>query len=163
MELLCHEITSKEQSAEAFDSILALSRSIFDPDTPECDMPPQNQVPLWESHLEKPNSSIFYVTEKGDSQPKGFFFVIARTQPEIGRELLHIWLAGVDRASQGLGIFPLLTEKTMEHARRCGYDDMTVCTYPERFPKMFRILGQNGWQVVAWPVKDEKVLMKLTL
>lgn len=162
MELTCHQILSQQDSLETFRKLLALSISIFDPETPESDLPSQHQLSTWEDHIALPGSGIFYVTNSA-SQLLGFFFAVPRTQPEIGHELLHIWLAGVSPASRGLGIFPLLTEKVKQHAKLLGYREMTVCTYPSRFDKMYRILSKNGWIVVAWPEKDEKVLMKLTL
>ena len=162
VELTCHQITSKDQSPETFHKLLHLAISIFEPGTLEQDSPVHHQLSTWESHISMPNASIFYVTDLA-SQPVGFFFVIPRTQPEVGYELLHIWLAGVDTASRGTGIFPFLTEKVKEHATNCGYREITVCTFPNRFDTMYRILGKNGWKEVAWPVKGEKVLMKLTL
>ena len=165
-QLTCHQITSKHQSPEAYQSILDMCRSIFSPNTPVEDLPRYYQLSEWDSHISMPNSVIFYMTNPASnppSRPIGFFFAVPRTQPEIGHELLHISLAGVDPESRGLGIFPLLMEKVKEHARSHGYPEMTVCTFPGRFEKMYRILGSNGWEEVAWPMKDEKVLMKLTV
>ena len=160
--ITCHKITSKDQCPETFRGLLALSISIFNPDTPEHDLPPQNRLATWEDHISLPGAAILYVSNS-DSQPLGFFFAVPRTHPEIGHELLHLWLAGVDPASRGLGIFPLLTEQLKEHARVYRYGEMTVCTYPNRFTEMYRILGKNDWKEVAWPLKGEKVLMKLAV
>ena len=54
-------------------------------------------------------------------------------------------------------------DKAKAQAITLGYQEITVCTYPKTFLKMYRILSQNGWKEVAWPKKDEKVLMKYSL
>jgi GNAT superfamily N-acetyltransferase len=161
-EVIYGEITSQQQDAELFRKTLALSRSIFEPDTAEQDRPPTSQLSTWEKHIELPGSKLILATNSSH-QPVGFFFVVPRTHPEIGYELPHIWIACVDTASRGLGIFPHLTNKVKAHAMNLGYQEITVCTYPEVFPKMYRILRQHGWKEVAWPKKDVKVLMRYTL
>jgi len=51
-------------------------------------------------------------------------------------------------------------DKVKVHARNLGFQEITVCTYPNRFAKMYRILNENGWQEVCWLQEDVKVLMK---
>jgi GNAT superfamily N-acetyltransferase len=154
------EITSNHMDDGLFRQILALSISVFEPDAPGEDLRPTSQLSTWGKHIQLPGATLFYAMNS-TSQPIGFFFLLPRTIPEIGHELLHIWIACVHPASRGLGIFPRLTDKVKAHARELGYPEITVCTYPNRFTKMYRILSQNGWQEVCWPEKDVKVLMKL--
>lgn len=161
-ELTFGEVTAENLDDGFLQQILALSKSVFEPDTPPEGLPPNQQVPAWQKQILLPGARIFYVTDSG-KQPVGFFFVIPRTHQEIGSERLHIWIACVTPASRGLGIFPSLTEKAKAHARSLGYSEITVCTFPKRFTKMYRILNQNGWEEVCWLQKDVKVLMKLQI
>ncbi|KXT04341.1 hypothetical protein AC578_7918 [Pseudocercospora eumusae] len=90
-------------------------------------------------------------------------FLQPRTAPEIGYSLPHIWIAAVDPASRGQGIFALLMQRVVEHVRELKEKEITVCTYPARFKEMYRILQQTGWKEVAWRENGDKVLMKLDI
>lgn len=157
-------LTSQCMDDTLLQKILALSTAVFEPDTPKDQLPPSSQPSVWEENIRQPGAALFYATSPTDTdQPAGCFFIFPRTMPEIGRELPHIWIACVDPASRGLGIFPRLMERAKAHARELGFGELTVCTYPQRFTKMYRILNQHGWREVCWPKKDVKVLMKLQL
>ena len=140
--------------------LLALTISVFEPDTPAEDLTGACQLSAWEQHIQVPGAILFYAMNSAN-QPVGLFFAVPRTMPEIGHELLHIWAACVDPASRGLGLFPRLMDKVKAHAQNLGYPEITVCTYPNRFTKMYRILNQHEWEEVCWLEKDVKVLMKL--
>jgi GNAT superfamily N-acetyltransferase len=126
-QLICHQLESVQQDPEIFKQVYQLSRTVFDPDTPDDQLPIHHRQERWEEEIAFPNSSIFYVTNdvsETPGQPIGFFFALPRVQPEIGYELLHIRLAAVTTSSRGLGVFPLLMLKVTEHARNCGYKEM---------------------------------------
>lgn len=159
-ELKLGEITSQQQDEEMLRKLLALSTSIFDPDTPEKDLSPSNWLSNWKANLEVPGAALIYVKD-ADMRPFGFFFTYPRTIEGIGYELLHIWVACVDPAYRGLGIFPLLMDKAKNHARELGYGEISVVTYPKRFTQMYRILTKHGWEEVCWLEKDVKLLLKM--
>jgi GNAT superfamily N-acetyltransferase len=164
--LKCHEISTADQDEQAFTQLRRLCKDIFDPEVANEELAHHSQLEVWTKHIEHEDSKVFYATNTASETPDhpiGFLFVVPRTQPEIGYELLHIWIAAVDPATRGLGVFPLLMEQVVGHARSCGYSEITVCTYPDRFTTMYRILQKNGWELVGWPIEDEKVLMKLAL
>lgn len=162
----CHTLQSGDQHLPVLSQLIDLNKTVFQPATPEEEQEPNYQRKGWEERLSLPNAKIFYATNQSSltpDQPIGFFFMLPRTQPEIGYELLHIWLAAVDPAARGLRVFPLLMEGALDHARRSGGKEVTVCTFPARFKKMYRILNEHGWELVAWPMEGVKVLMKMTL
>jgi GNAT superfamily N-acetyltransferase len=156
------EMTSITLDPDMFKKLLALSISIFEPDKPEAERSQACQLSNWQELLSRPESILFYALN-AVQHPIGFFFVESRIHPEVGYRLPHVWIACVDPKSRGLGLFPRLMEKTKAHATGLGYAEITVCTYPQRFTKMYRILCQNGWQKVCWLQEGEKVLMKLPL
>ena len=167
-QLRCGQITSAKPDPDVLRQLQELSVTVFSPYFPTTKHDhPSFDLSVWQHRITLPNAVVFYATTSTSSQPLGFFFAIPRTQPEIGQELLHIWLVAVDPGSQGLGIFPLLLERMKEHAGSCGYQQMTICTRPKQFHKMYRILGENGWQEVAWRQMEDgewqQVLMKLPI
>ena len=166
--LQCEQITSSEPRLEVLRELQELSVAIFSPYFPATlHNHPSFYFSEWQSRLTLPNSIVFYATTPMSGKPLGFFFAHPRTQPEIGHELFHIWLVGVDPNSRGLGIFPLLMDRMKQHARDCGYSELTICTRPKQFDKMYRILCEHGWQEVAWRLMEDgelqQVLMKMRI
>lgn len=162
LSLSFHEMTSQNMDWNVFQQCLALSTSIFEPDTPTDGLPPTSQLSAWQETISLPEARLLCALNANRS-PVGFFFMKPRTLPAIGYQLPHIWIACVDPNSRGLGIFPRLTEMARGHAQSLGYKEISANTYPQRFTKMYRILSKNGWEEVCWPEKDVKVLMKLDL
>ncbi|KAF2113279.1 hypothetical protein BDV96DRAFT_578651 [Lophiotrema nucula] len=142
--------------------LFSLNQTVFgfDPENPR----PNASLPEWQTRLSKPDAALTYAIQaQGSTEPMGFFFTYPILQPEIGHLTYHIWLAGVNPSSRGLGIFPLLFEETRKKAKEAGYECLSVCTVPMRFEKMYRILQKNGWEFVAWREGGEKVLMKMKI
>ncbi len=167
-QLMWHEIATAEQNPPVFDKLFELSWGVFAAYTPSDELRSQQieSSDIWKQHIGLPGASIFYATNTASTKPDeplGFLFVVPRTQPLIGVELLHIKIAAVDEQSRGFGVFPFLLDRVKQLAARCGYREITVCTFPGRFQKMYRMLSSNGWKVVGWPVQNEKILMKLTV
>lgn len=166
--LRCEQISSHEPRPEVLRELQELSVAIFSPyfSTTEHNHP-SFDFSEWQRRLTFSHSVVYYATKSETDKPLGFFFAHPRTQPEIGHELLHIWLVGVDPDSRGLGIFPFLMDRMKQHARNCGYSELTICTRPKQFQKMYRILGEHGWQEVAWRLMEDgelqQVLMKLSI
>ena len=155
------QLTAKQPNGELLHKLLALAISVFEVTTPEHELPHHAQLSTWGELLRVPDAIIFYATNNS-GQPIACFFVVPRTQELIGYELLHIWNACVQPESRGLGLFPALLEKVKAYAIERGQQEITVCTYPATFCKMYRILSQNGWEEVGWP-KEDKILMQLKL
>lgn len=163
--LYCHTLTSETATDQNLQPISTLSNAVFDDDlNPNEPVHPAHSLYHWKSNIAHPHSIVIYASSGSSaSPPLGFFFAMPRIQPDIGKELLHLWLAAIDPFSRGLGIFPFLMRQLREHAQHCGYSEMTVCTYPKRFGKMYRILKKHGWEEVAWLIEGEKILMKISL
>ncbi len=165
-QLSVRHLHSIYEDETTFCRLLNLARHVFQPTATTAELEPSMHRKLWEENMARAKACISYAVNTvspDPEQPIGLFFNFPRTEPDIGRELLHIWLAAVDPASSGMGVFPLLLTADKEHARRCGYGELTVCTYPGRFEKMYRILRANDWQEVSWPRENEKVLMKTSV
>lgn len=164
VQLLCHRITSAEPRTDILRDLQQLSVSVFQPYFQETAQEhPSFDFSVWEYHITLPNAVVFYATTSTSSQPLGFFFGIPRTQPEIGHELFHIWVVAVEPNSRDLGIFPLLMDQIKQHARGCGYREMTICTRPRQFHKMYRILGKHGWEEVTWRKEEDGVLQQVLM
>lgn len=168
VELLCHRITSTEPRPKVLCDLQQLSVSVFEPYFQGTEHEhPSFDLSEWQRRITLPNAVIFYATTSTSNRPLGFFFAVPRVQPEIGHELFHIWLVAVEPSSRGLGIFPLLMDHMKQHARSCGYQELTICTRPEQFDKMYRILRENEWEEVAWRQKEngdwKQVLMKMPI
>ena len=161
-QIFCHKLGSQDAAHEALTHVFALSKRTFA--AKEDEHRPSNQLSEWQKHLRRDGSAVLYVTDSENKDvPLGFVFVLLRTAPELDIELPHIWLAAVDPASRGSGVFALLMQQATQHARNAGAQSMTVCTYPKRFERMYAVLQQHGWQEMARRENGEKVLMKLDL
>lgn len=83
-------------------------------------------------------------------------FAIPRvTEPPLrnGRaESTHIWLAGVLHEWRKGGCLARMVRELD------GIEQLTVCTYPTRFPDMWRWLTHRGW-VQERELADGKVLL----
>lgn len=162
-DLQVHELTASATDEEV-RRVMRLSAEVFhfvpgDPNT-------HISFDYWRQQLSLPGANIVYVSRLSDPDKLlGFFFNFPRSYEEFEGETLFIWLAGVAADARGLGIFPMLLEKTVDYARALGYPLLSVNTVPSVFKQMFRILESNGWEVVSWKGSDigPKVLMRLKL
>lgn len=135
---------SHNLALQTFDSIAS-----FDP-------------PSWQRRLDSEDARLFTATsstpintETPDNNPnpvKAFLLTSRRQHPELPLPTLHISLAAVDPSHRGQGLFPRLLAMVEVYAREeLGLGGVTICTLPERFPGMFRLLreGRNGWVEVG--------------
>ncbi|KAM3418404.1 hypothetical protein BST61_g4397 [Cercospora zeina] len=160
--VVCHVLGSHDAAHEALTQVFALSRRIFGAE--EDAHRPSSQLPEWRKRLQQEGSAVLYATHtENDEIPLGFLFVVAITAPELGVEFPHIWLAAVDPASRGSGLFALLMQHAIQRAREAEAQALTICTYPKWFARMYAVLQQEGWQEMARRENGEKVLMKLDL
>lgn len=178
-QIYCHTINSTTAKIDpsAIEHLFNLTQQIFDevpwPYPPPPEIPnqppetaPSSQLPAWTWGIQQPHALIAYASLSPSPNPStalGVFFALPCTQAEIGHEIFHLRVATVKAESRGLGIFPLLMGEMQRHARSCGFVEMTVNTFPERFTKMYRILQANGWKEVAWRLGGKGVLMKIGL
>lgn len=155
-------ITSENLSDEALVPLFTLSQEVFS--APGDDQRSSHQLEAWRGYLQQQGAVLLYATSSDlPRKPLGLLFIQPRTAPEIGYSLPHIWIAAVDPESRGKGIFAMLMQRAIEHVRELKEKEMTVCTYPARFKKMYRILQQTGWKEVARRENGDKVLMKLDI
>ena len=133
--------------------ILALSNNIFSVDSTT----KHGSLTYWKTHLAHPVSKIVYLRSAlSPEQPIGFIFVIPRTsEPPLLNgvtQSVHIWLAGVLPEWRKAGC---LTKMVQELGTA---DQLTICTYPSRFPSMWKWLNSRGW-VQEREFEDGKVLL----
>ncbi len=150
-DLTLHAIHSPDDPQ--LEHILALSNRIFSSDATT----KHGSLSYWQNHLTHPVSKILYIVPpSAPAQPIGFIFVIPRTtQPPLkngATDSVHIWLAGVLPEWRKAGC---LTRMIQELA---GVGQLTVCTYPARFPNMWKWLNGRGW-VQERDFEDGKVLL----
>lgn len=160
--IIVHAITADNATDDELSNGLELCRSVFA--YPGDSERSSHQLGPWQQYIQQSESVLLLATHgSAFERPLGLIFVVLRAAPEIGVSLPHIWLAGVEAESRGLGLFVALMDRAVEHASSHGHKEMTVCTYPARFEKMYRILQQTGWQEVARREGGQKVLMKLAI
>lgn len=154
---------SQEDDKATIQSVLDLSNCIFDTGS----SPPTHHSSLdaWCQRLAKPSAILVYgssTTSSNSDSPSltGFIFVNPRSKdPALPYPTLHIWLAGVSENARGTGVFAAMMDVVERHARDKAFEALSVCTFPERFGKMFAILQKQGWEVRAWMEDGKKVLM----
>jgi GNAT superfamily N-acetyltransferase len=61
--------------------------------------------------------------------------------------------------ARGSGVFAALMSEVEKYARAQRVKALSVCTFPEKFEKMFAILQKQGWEGVEWREEHHKVLM----
>ena len=137
-ELALHRIDSPEDNR--LPSILALSNAIFSADGST----KHGSLTYWQNHLTHPSSFIIYLAPASTpDKPVAFVFVIPRTTtPPLkngASDSLHIWLAGVLPECRSGGCFTRLVDQLG------NADQLTICTFPSRFPNMWRWLTSRGW------------------
>ncbi|EME87301.1 uncharacterized protein MYCFIDRAFT_209470 [Pseudocercospora fijiensis CIRAD86] len=154
-------ITSKNLTDETLIPLFTLSQKVFS--SPTDSHRPSHNLETWRSYLQQPGSILLYATHSNSPQtPVGLLFLHPRTAPEIGYSLPHIWIAAVEPESRGKGIFALLMRRMFDFVRdELGEREVTVCTYPERFGRMYGVLKKMGWEAVAWREEGKKVLMRV--
>lgn len=104
-------LTQDSFDEEVFLKISVLSRACFKIEgVPEDPNWPSHSLSAWRSKLQLPGSIIIYAMSDDSLDPIGYLFILPKVQPEIGHEILHVWLAGVDAAKRGLKVFPALME-----------------------------------------------------
>lgn len=150
--------------------------SLTDPTTTACynlalqtfDSIPSFDPPSWQRRLTAENARLFTASSSPPSPPTsnspsatasntnpipGFLLTSVRQHPELPAPTFHISIAAVDAAYRGRGVFPRMLAMAEAHCRdELGLGSVTICTYPERFPGMWRLLGdaKNGWVEVGW-------------
>jgi ribosomal protein S18 acetylase RimI-like enzyme len=129
---------------QTFDSVLS-----FDP-------------PSWQRRLDAEGAMLFTASSSLDpntpSTPAennihGFLLTSLRQHPELPSPTFHISLAAVDLSYRGLRIFPRLLAMAEEYCRdELSLGSVTICTLPESFPGMWRLLSdeRNGWVEIGW-------------
>ncbi|KAM5541423.1 hypothetical protein V8D89_004977 [Ganoderma adspersum] len=150
-DLTLHTIHSPDDPQLA--DILALSNRIFSSD----ETTKHGSLACWENYLAHPVSRILYlVPPSAPAHPIGFIFVIPRTtEPPLNNgatDSAHIWLAGVLPEWRRAGCLTRMIEELD------GVGQLTICTYPSRFPNMWRWLNSRGWAQER-KFEDGKVLL----
>ncbi|KAF2171051.1 hypothetical protein M409DRAFT_19024 [Zasmidium cellare ATCC 36951] len=180
-QLYCHVIDSSnyQDDPSAIEKLFNLSQDIFDTvpgEVPqeqldeEAKLPPEtapsSQLAAWHWGMAQPHAIIAYASTSPTPNPStalAVFHGLPCLQPEIGYELFHLRVAAVKAESRGLGIFPMLMGRVQNHARECGWKEMTVITYPHRFVKMARILRSHGWKEMGIRERGPAFLFKISL
>ncbi|TBU24412.1 hypothetical protein BD311DRAFT_671892, partial [Dichomitus squalens] len=98
----------------------------------------------WQNHLTHPLSMIVYLGLVSlPGQAIGFVSVIPRTtEPSLkngATQSIYIWPAAVLPQWRKAGCLT----KLMQEPRNA--DQLTICTYPSRFPSMWKWLNGRGW------------------
>ncbi|RPD57207.1 hypothetical protein L226DRAFT_536633 [Lentinus tigrinus ALCF2SS1-7] len=150
-ELELHRIDSPND--ENLPRVLTLSNAIFSADGST----KHGSLPYWQNHLKHKSSSIIYLTPvTASDNPVAFLFLIPRsTTPPLkngASNSLHVWLAGVLPECRTGGCFTRLMNELND------VDQLTVCTFPTRFPDMWRWLTSRGW-VQERELDEGKVLL----
>ncbi|KAI1791919.1 hypothetical protein LXA43DRAFT_1009855 [Ganoderma leucocontextum] len=133
--------------------ILALSNRIFSSGRAT----KHASLAYWQNQLTNPVSRILYLIPAfTPEQPIGFIFLIPRTtQPRLKNgaiDSVHIWLAALLPEWRKAGCLTRMIQELD------GVDQLTICTYPSRFPNMWRWLNSRGW-VQEREFEDGKVLL----
>lgn len=58
---------------------------------------------------------------------------------------MHLWMAGVDENFRDKGILTALMQTGLEEIKKRKYEEITVNTFPEKFPIMFSFLQKHGF------------------
>lgn len=163
-DLVVHSLDASA-SKGTIEPILSLSNKIFN--TASSSPTDHSSLDEWHKRLSQPTSVLLYARDSNPSstegRPVGFIFSHPKSDSSLPSQTLHIWLAGVAEQARGTGIFAALMMAIEQHARRHGVHELSVCTYPGKFGKMFTILQKTGWKVRAWLEDGEKVLMRKSL
>lgn len=156
MALQLHRLTAESLDLkQKLPIILKLSNDIFQTDPTS----KYASLSLWRERISRPGAVIVYAAASAqedsesvdDSQacaPFAFLFCHPRHHdPPLcsgASETPHIWLAGVllDQRSQGL-----LDKMIRASELESGNTQMTVCTTPETYPRMWSWLLRRNWTV----------------
>nr|VWP01810.1 Multicopper oxidase [Ganoderma boninense] len=137
-DLTLHTIHSPDDPQLA--DILALSNRIFSADSTT----KHSSLSYWQNQLTHPVSRILYLAPaSAPARPIGFIFVIPRiADPPLksgATDSVHVWLAGVLPEWRKAGCLTRMIQELE------SIDQLTICTYPSRFPNMWRWLSSRDW------------------
>lgn len=127
---------------EMLPIVLQLSNVIFTPEPSS----KYASLTLWKERIGYPDAVLVYVSpEENPREPFAFLFCHPRRHnPPLqsgASETPHIWLAGVLPNQRNQGFLDRML---------CAIDhpsQMTVCTTPDLYPRMWNWLLRRGWTV----------------
>ncbi|KAI0630646.1 hypothetical protein C8Q77DRAFT_1062937 [Trametes polyzona] len=138
-QLQLHRITTPDD--DNIGRVLTLSNAIFSAD----ESTKHGSLSYRRDQLSHPSSFIIYLTPTTSppNDPVAFLFVLPRNyDPPLhngATEGLHIWLAGVAPEWRAAGCLTTMVNELND------IGVLTVCTYPLRFPLMWKWLSRRGW------------------
>ncbi len=128
-------ISIKLLSGKNIPTAIAMAQTIFN-SSPEETVAYLNPAD-WKQKI-KNGALLFGATV--DTIPAGFVFAYP-----IEAKRLHIWHAGVLPEYRGHKIWSELYQAVEAKARELGYLELTLHTYPDRFPEMYNFAQKNGF------------------
>ena len=133
--------------------VLTLSNAIFNADGST----KHGQLAYWRKQLAHPSSFIIYLAPtSAPDTPVAFVFVTHRVNDPPLRsgatDSVHIWLAGVLPEWRKGGCLGRMVREL-----DC-VEELTVCTFPSRYPDMWRWLNGRGW-VQERELADGKIML----
>ncbi len=139
-----NNIEYKINDLAALDDAILISKEIFHPSTKEIEEYHDKQD--WDNKIEKGG---LLVVAYAENEPAAF---VASYIKEAG--ILHIWVGGVLEKFRGLGLWSGMYEKIEEYAKGKKFQKITLNTYKDKFPIMYRFATKHGFICYKTEMKD---------
>jgi len=119
---------------EELDEVLAISNEIFEPSSEE--LQKYHNRDDWSGKL---NNGGLMITAWNDNKMVGFSICYPK---ENG---FHIWNVGVLKEYRRQGIWEIMHEIIQKFGRENNYNHLTINTYKDKFPGMYKFVLNNGY------------------
>ena len=126
------------------DSLIEISKDIFSPSAKEIDEYHNKQD--WVNKIENGGLLISVYVE---NELSGFTVCYVK---ESGS--LHIWVGGVLEKYRGLGFWSGMYKKIEEYAKDNDLKRLTLNTYKDKFPVMYKFATTHGFKCYKTEIKD---------
>jgi len=108
-------------------------------------------VSIWRKRATEGSLLVAFEEDDDDRcRPIGFVLAYPRQKENTEEHQFHIWLAGVLETCRGRGVWNELLGLTRRHATesRCIHE-LSIFTFPSKFPVMYKSLLKKGFEVVG--------------
>lgn len=113
---------------------------------------------VWKNRFHNMNGLLLGARENNSNQIVAFMFLYHKLPSQI-----HIWLAGTHQDFRCQGAMSMMFKHALAKAKERASEKVTLNTYPDKFPGMFRIATTKWGMTVVHTLPDGKVNLELQL
>lgn len=128
----------KQNDIGTIDEVINLSIDTFRPKT----IQEEEKYHSRKDWIEKISEGGLLISAFDGKKCIGFSFTYER-EPESK----HIWIVAVDKDYRKKGVWKHMYQKTLDWSKKLGTKKITINTYKDKFPNMYKFLLNNDFNI----------------